>query len=423
MEVKNKEKHPNADTLFVYQMNDGVSDFQIVANSENIYEVGDRAIVAKSGSHLKEGLTITKEDVRGVVSQGMALGKTNKNVGEDLTDEYCLAVYHRAWPSIESLFNVRKKSVAQNAKIVYGTKVKLDGTCASIQILPNGEILVQSRTEIITPEKDNAGFARWVKNNETIFNDLIEKQKNHVDSEPVVIHGEWCGQGVQKRCSISKIDRKVFCVFAVQYGDELDVNPNSIRRAIPEHKDIFVIPWHDCWTIDYGNVEDLQIQVDKINEKINEIEKCDPFVKETFNIEGLGEGLVFYPLPVNLEEAQRIDLPVFVHIDFYNDFVFKAKGEEHKVVANKKSVQIDPTVAAGVDEFVNLFVTENRLNQFAEKFALDMKETGNFLKAITNDVLKESTAELEAANLAWKDVVGPIGTKAREWWKQKCQTI
>lgn len=413
MQVKNKEKHPNADTLFVYQMSDSICDFQIVANSENVYEVGDKAIVAKSGSHLKNGLTINKEDVRGIISQGMALGKTDKNVGEDLTDEHCLSVYHRAWPSIESLFNVRKKSVAQNANIKYGSKVKLDGTCSSVQILPNGEILVQSRNEFITPEKDNLGFARWVQDNINVFKQI--KPKN----SPIIIHGEWCGQGIQKRCSISKIGRKVFCVFAIQYGDEMDVNPNTIWQSIPEHKDIFVIPWYNFYEINYGNMDDLQQKVNTINDEIKTVEACDPFVKSFFNVEGLGEGLVFYPLPTNIDEKT----PTIIHIEYYTDFVFKAKGEEHKVVKTKESVQINPETAASIEEFVNLVVTENRLNQIAEKFQLNMKETGNFLGAFVTDVQKESKAELESSNLTWKDVQNLVSVTARTWWKNKVNTL
>ena len=39
---------------------------------------------------------------------------------------------------------------------------KIDGTNACIAIHDDGTYHVQSRNNIITPERDNAGFARWV---------------------------------------------------------------------------------------------------------------------------------------------------------------------------------------------------------------------------------------------------------------------
>ncbi len=410
MRVSSKKSHPNADSLFVYLMDDPYRRYQIVANSENQYEVGDHAIVATSGSHLKSGLTISKEEVRGVVSQGMALGKASEGVkvGTDLTSEYCLSVYHIAWPSIESIYNVRKKSVAKGQIITYGAKIKLDGTCAAVQILPDRTILAQSRTQFITPNQDNAGFASWVEQNKRVFEEI---------NRPMVIHGEWCGAGIQKRCSISKIGRKVFCVFAMQFGDYLETSPEIIKGLLPNHEDIFVIPWYKFVDIDYGNDEILQKTVDRINLDIAEIEKCDPFVKDTFGVDGLGEGLVFYPV------LDRSNTSHFTTVDYYTDFVFKVKGNEHQVVKTKAPAQINPEVANSVDEFVTLFVTENRLNQFAEKFPLDMKETGNFLKAFLADVQKESSAELEASNLTWKDVNSALSTKARSWWQNKVNRI
>lgn len=421
MEIVRKEKHPNADTLFVYQMNDGYKNHQIVANSTNVYDVGERAVVAKSGSRLKDGLVIIKEEVRGVVSNGMALSKTSDAVGTDLTDQFCLSVYHVSWPSIESFFNICKKTVAQNKWVYYASKIKLDGTCAGVQILSSGEILIQSRTEFITPEKDNAGFARWVTENKDYFNSIDHASKN----KPMTIFGEWCGSGIQKRCSVCQIGKKIFAVFAIQYGDYLDVNPDSIRKVLPNHKDVYVIPFHKFIGIDFTNKDAMQTSVDEINGWVSDVEKCDPFIKDNFNIEGLGEGIVLYPLVISGDGKKNepyVDKNM-IHIDDYTDFTFKAKSEAHKAVNTKKPVQINPETAASIEEFTNLFVTENRLNQFGDKFECSMKETGNFLKAFSSDVEKESKAELEASHLTWKEVANAVSAKARVWWQGKVNKI
>lgn len=55
-------------------------------------------------------------------------------------------------------------------------------------------VFAQSRNNMITPDNDNAGFARWVKNN---ADQLVE----------VLGHGyhfgEWCGAGIQRRYGLT----------------------------------------------------------------------------------------------------------------------------------------------------------------------------------------------------------------------------
>lgn len=431
MKVTKAEKHPNADTLFVYEMT-SVENIktQVVANSTNLYEVGDLAVVATSGSKLKDGTYIEETKVRGVVSSGMALGKTDAPLGTNLTEEHCLPVYHISWPDIESLFNVRKglAETGTERTVLYVSKIKLDGTNAAVQVHPNGDLIVQSRSDIITPAKDNAGFATWVEANKEYFKSLAT-------SEPFVIFGEWCGRGIQKRCSISQIDRKVFCVFAVQWGGSLDINPISIRTLLigredtsnefvrTDHKDIFVLPIFGSVVVDYSNEEKLKNAVEQMNAQVKTVEECDPFVAEYFDVEGLGEGLVFYPVTELNLEANGFEKHL-VKREEYKELVFKAKGEKHAVVKTKAPVQIDPEVAKNIEDFVQLFVTENRLEQIAQKVGgFDSKKTGEFLKGFAADVMKESHAELQASKMTWKDVANPVSTAARNWWLKNCNTV
>src|SRR5690606_34305460 len=125
---------------------------------------------------------------------------------------------------------------------------KLDGTNAAVQIFPDGTLVCQSREEIITPQKDNAGFARWVEENKDYFLSIKVE-------EPIIVFGKWCGQGIQKRCSISQIDKKSFAVFAIQYDQELDINPHTIRAVLPEHNQVYVLWFNDEIVLDYTNQE------------------------------------------------------------------------------------------------------------------------------------------------------------------------
>ena len=71
----------------------------------------------------------------------------------------------KAWPKIPRLENTN-----------WTITEKIDGTNACIIISNDGtEIAAQSRTRLITPDNDNAGFARWVQENKEDL--TTEKQK------------------------------------------------------------------------------------------------------------------------------------------------------------------------------------------------------------------------------------------------------
>ncbi len=65
---------------------------------------------------------------------------------------------------------------------------KIDGTNACV-VIDGDEIAAQSRTRIITPEKDNHGFARWVYANKNALIALLGDGRHY---------GEWWGSGIQR---------------------------------------------------------------------------------------------------------------------------------------------------------------------------------------------------------------------------------
>lgn len=70
---------------------------------------------------------------------------------------------------------------------------KIDGTnaCVVVSDAPTFDeriVTAQSRSRIITPEADNYGFARWVKENEAMLRQL----------GPGYHFGEWWGCGIQR---------------------------------------------------------------------------------------------------------------------------------------------------------------------------------------------------------------------------------
>ena len=247
-----------------------------------------------------------------------------------------------------------------------------------------------------------------------------------------------CGSNIQKGVAVSQIKRKVFAVFALQYGGvdgkaaKLEIRPEQIGAILPKHQDIFVLPYHgEPVTLDFGDRDRLLTATEAINKMVAEVELEDPWVKANFGIEGVGEGLVLYP------ETDKL-----VIREGYTELIFKAKGEKHRVVKNKQAVQIDPEVAKSIEEFVELFLTDARLEQAlleACNGELDVKNMGQFLKWISLDVQKESEAELTAAQrgradrpsfgrlegecprLTWKQVNKSLSTSARKWYMNKIQ--
>lgn len=84
---------------------------------------------------------------------------------------------------------------------------KIDGTNAQVFIADDGTVVAGSRNRWITPEQDNYGFARWVKDNE---DDLRKLGPGHH-------YGEWWGAGIQRRYGL---DHKKFSLFNVDRWQE-----------------------------------------------------------------------------------------------------------------------------------------------------------------------------------------------------------
>jgi hypothetical protein len=110
----------------------------------------------------------------------------------------------------------------------------------------------------------------------------------------------------------------------------------------------------------------------------------------------------------------------------YQNLVFKAKGEAHKNIKTAAPAQVSASVAADIDSFVELVLTEARLEQGARTVALtpgsyDQKQTGKFVAWCVTDVEKETKDEMEASGLTWKQVEKPVSARARTWYLAKAR--
>lgn len=306
----------------------------------------------------------------------------------------------------------------------YHAKVKLHGTNAGVNIAPDGEVRAQSRSRLLNGgQNDNMGFAAWVEARYESWARLA-----YLDFQ-VTVFGEWCGQGIQKKVAISDIGKKIFAVFSIQIGDKMWVDPTEIEAslglAFPDGlpDDIFVLPWYgEKIEITFRDQASVTRAAEHMEETVAEVERMDPWVKEVFDVEGIGEGLVYYPVsmagPVNQVETLVIDR------DRLSDLMFKAKGEKHQVIKSKKLVVVDEAVTKSVNEFVDVVVTDARLEQgFVEGVdsTLDNKMIGRYIGWIAKDVKKDVDNQMVTVpeGIEWRACSIEITNRARKWYIDK----
>lgn len=96
---------------------------------------------------------------------------------------------------------------------------KIDGTNAQI-VIEGDSILAASRSQWITPDKDNFGFAKWVMENADDLRKLGEGRH----------FGEWYGQGIQRKYGLSE---KRFSLFNTTRWGDPDSRPTCCS-IVPE---------------------------------------------------------------------------------------------------------------------------------------------------------------------------------------------
>lgn len=328
---------------------------------------------------------------------------------------------HVRWGSIELLHNVirtlnylKERDGTPLPTVTYRAKVKLHGNNAAVQITDEG-VFPQSRTQLLTPEDDLKGFAKWVLQGGT-GSSASDHLRYFENLAHITIFGEWCGPGVQKKVALKDIVHKIFAVFALQVEDRILYDPVEIESYLHGSagwipKEMHILPWYgEDLTLDFGG--DLEATIEKLNEWVLAIEEEDPWVKEVFGVSGRGEGLVFYPVGKDVKtDPESLEV-----------LMFKAKGVKHQTNKTRKPVQVDPEVIEGADQFAALMVTEARLEQGVDEATggeFDIKRMGQFIRWITEDVQKESVAELEVSGLTWAQVNKAVQGAAREWYKAK----
>ncbi len=318
-------------------------------------------------------------------------------------------------PSLKKIYNFNSlnKTFNENGinKLEYRFKYKLDGTQGGVYIDKNG-IKTFSKNRWLTQDQDNGGFFQFILNNfSSKFEGLFNKYKVNNNSE-IILLGEYIGVTGGKNYLKKLLQGETyFALFILKLDNLFIYDPETIKKIVDIDERIKTIPYIDQIFNIYSNEYSLVINEDNMGEIISNLEKEDSLLKEWFNISVPGEGLVGYPTKLPLSP------------DKYVDFMFKIKTSIYKLNTKANKLQNKVENYEDYTDFVNDFITENRLNQGFQEICesvYDIKLTGAFLTWIYKDVIDESIEEREKNNLTnLKLIHRLIFNKAKKWYFEK----
>ena len=295
--------------------------------------------------------------------------------------------------------------------ITFKGTVKLHGTNASVSFNASSGMWAQSRENIITPEKDNAGFAFFAHSHEVefmrLFHDVAVKENIDMHKNTITIYGEWCGGNIQKGVGVCNLPKSFF-IFGVKITphteteEELKANPAYwVDYSYLKNNDVKIYNIEDFPTysmdIDFNMPQLVQNQLSELT--IDVEEECP--VAKAFGFSGIGEGIVWSA------EFQGV-----VHR-------FKVKGEKHSSSKVKTLAAVDVEKLNSIKEFVDYAVSESRFNQslenvFPNNEPIDVKKMGDVIRWVVNDVIKEEMDTLVENQLEPKEINKYVSSKVRE---------
>ncbi|KAF2865437.1 hypothetical protein BDV95DRAFT_586395 [Massariosphaeria phaeospora] len=301
--------------------------------------------------------------------------------------------------------------------VIRGT-VKLHGTHADIVVHSDNTIVFQSRNQVnLLATADNGGFAAAMgKKTDTILalRDQYMARWAQLNpgqipnsSEPVIIAGEWIGQGIQKDVGISRLSKRFVIVSTKINGQWVrDTDYENIEAYKDQIDNISRcgVYWRTLYP------EDQQKTIDNLEELTEIVAARCPFA-ESFGIFGEGEGLVW-----KLE-------PYFSDADLW----FKTKGGRFKptfVPAPKKLADGAEEKREAAATVAKAWCSGQRLEQgwdILEENERNKKGIGKFLRWVQDDILLEEKGYIEEHQIEATLLKYEISAIAKPWYWERCQ--
>jgi len=211
---------------------------------------------------------------------------------------------HFGFPSIEQFRNavrtIRDRCEYHGLPlptITFQGTVKLHGTNAGVVLdLATNEMWAQSREQLITPESDNAGFARFVSDNGIAFKTLFKTAQDLSgpgEHTHLAIFGEWCGKGIMKGVAIAELEKR-FVVFGARVITDGEtptmrwLSGEQLQQIVAsvQNDRIFCIQNFKTWTldIDFSKPELAQNELVSITDEVeNECPVGKAFIANEVN--------------------------------------------------------------------------------------------------------------------------------------------
>ena len=122
---------------------------------------------------------------------------------------------------------------------------KIDGTNAQVEILEDGTVRAGSRNRYITPEQDNYGFARWVREHEEELRVGLGIGRHY---------GEWWGSGVQRGYGLLNGEKR-FSLFNTGRWARIGTEITGKQHHAPEC--CHVVPVLSIYTLDTEHIKEV----------------------------------------------------------------------------------------------------------------------------------------------------------------------
>lgn len=341
---------------------------------------------------------------------------------------------HSKYKSIEQFHLVLKdiqeeclRDPTKSKTIGFEGTVKLHGTNAAVGYNKQHGLWFQSRSHIISPLHDNAGFAFFANSRQdnflTIFNRLATFHAVNFDTHSLILFGEWCGRDIQKNIALCRLP-KMFVVF------DLKCVPIGVPGPADVKEDEFSEPNYylsigDCLKSDgliYSiyDFPTFSVVLDILNpepahaymtQATLAVEQECPVAK-ALGVRGIGEGIVWHHT-----------------CDDNTRYSFKTKGSLHAATKSKILIPLDTEKMASIKEFVEATVTQTRVNQAVEHvYRLNptaktyqqpyaMKDFKYILEWIQQDLLKEEMKTMVANGFEPKDIIKDVAAQTQVLFK------
>lgn len=293
-------------------------------------------------------------------------------------------------------------------KLNFRGSVKLHGTNAAVVYTPEG-IFFQSRERVLSQEADNAGFYAHMSMHGDALRRIVGSIEKQCCLHPsldntIAVYGEWCGGNIQKGVALNGLP-KMFVVFAIRVNGDWK-NIDEYAWLTDSAASIYNVAQFDQFNmaIDFERPETAQNELGELTMAVET--RCPVAAK--FDSFGIGEGIVWRCME-----------------DPSSDFWFKVKGEKHSASKVKTLAAVDAEAMTAVRDFVDMAVTEQRLEQGLQNLvgeqqkAFEMSSLGDFIRWVFADVMKEEGDTIQSSGFDSKQLGGPISKACKRWYIAK----